>query len=160
MPWPDQLCRKFSTSGLDWRSGTEFFIKESPRKRRLKPTTNSLMSRHFPFLDMLMMKPRAISGTANMDTSALKPKRAMIQAVKVVPMLAPIMTLMACLRVRRPALTKPTTMTVVALDDWIIAVTPSPVTTPLSGLEVIEARNFRRPEPAAFCNPELIRFIP
>lgn len=90
----------------------------------------------------------------------MKPKREMIQAVKVVPILAPIITLIACLRVRSPAFTKPTTITVVALEDWITAVTPSPVTTPLSGLEVIEARNLRRPEPAAFCNPELIRFIP
>ena len=75
-------------------------------------------------------------------------------------MLAPIMTPIACLSVRSPAFTNPTTITVVALDDWIIPVTPRPVTTPFRGLEVIEARNFLSPEPAAFCRPELIMFIP
>ena len=85
-----------------------------------------------------------------METSALKPNRAMIQAVKVVPMLAPIMTLIAWVRVRRPAFTKPTTITVVALEDCMTAVTPIPVTTPFTGLEVIDERNFLRPEPAAF----------
>ena len=40
--------------------------------------------------------------------------RLRIQAVTVVPTLAPIITLMACRSVIRPELTKPTTMTVVA----------------------------------------------
>lgn len=37
-----------------------------------------------------------------------------------------MMTWMACLRVMSPELTKPTTMTVVAEDDWMTAVTPRP----------------------------------
>ena len=77
-----------------------------------------------------------------------------------VPMLAPIITPMAWVRVRIPAFTKLTTITVVALDDWITAVTPSPVTTPLKGLEVMDATNFLRPSPAVFWSPELIMFIP
>jgi len=44
-------------------------------------------------------------------------------AVNVVPILAPMMTVIACLSPRRPALTKPTTITVVALDDWTKRVT-------------------------------------
>ena len=44
----------------------------------------------------------------------LMPPRLSSHAVTVVPTLAPMMTLMACLSVRRPELTKPTTMTVVA----------------------------------------------
>ena len=47
----------------------------------------------------------------------LMPVRLRIQAVTVVPTLAPMMTLMACRRVMRPELTKPTTMTVVAEED-------------------------------------------
>ena len=49
---------------------------------------------------------------------------------------------------------------VVALEDCIAAVTPSPVSTPLKGLDVIEARRFLRPGPAAFCKPVLIRLMP
>ena len=44
----------------------------------------------------------------------------------VVPMLAPIMIHTACLRVIMPELTKPTTITVVAEEDWITAVMPAP----------------------------------
>ena len=42
------------------------------------------------------------------------PDRLKIHAVTVVPIFAPIITLMACVRDIRPELTKPTTMTVVA----------------------------------------------
>ena len=40
-----------------------------------------------------------------------------IHAVRVVPMLAPMMTDMACARVSSPALTNDTVITVVAVDD-------------------------------------------
>ena len=45
-------------------------------------------------------------------------------------------------------------------DDWIAAVTPKPVRTPLKGLEVIVPRSFLRPFPAVFWRPVLIMFIP
>ena len=45
------------------------------------------------------------------------PPRDKIQEVIVVPILAPIITLIACLNDIRPELTKPTTITVVALED-------------------------------------------
>ena len=99
-------------------------------------------------------------GTAMALTSALKPKMEMIQAVIVVPIFAPIITPMAWARVSSPALTKPTTITVVALEDWTSAVTPSPESIPLNGLEVIVPRSFLILPPAAFCMPELIMFIP
>lgn len=47
----------------------------------------------------------------------LKPTNDIIHAVTVVPTLAPMMTPMDWRRVIRPAFTKLTTMTVVALDD-------------------------------------------
>lgn len=75
-------------------------------------------------------------------------------------MLAPMITLIACARVSRPALTKLTTITVVAEDDWITEVMPSPVRTPLKGLDVIADRKLRSRVPAAFWRPELIMFIP
>ena len=43
----------------------------------------------------------------------------MIQAVRVVPILAPMMTDMACAKVRRPALTNDTVITVVAVEDCL-----------------------------------------
>ena len=58
------------------------------------------------------------------------PARLSIQAVTVVPMLAPMMTFMACFKVMSPEFTKPTTITVVAEELWIIAVTPRPVSSP------------------------------
>ena len=159
-PWPDQPCMNESTSGCCLRSGTLFFISERPRKSRENPITSSLMLRSFSLFERLSTNPRAISGTAMMDMSALNPNTAMIQAVIVVPMFAPIITPIAWASDSRPALTKPTTITVVALEDWITAVIPNPVSTPLKGLEVIAPSRCRSPEPAAFCSPELIMFIP
>lgn len=51
-----------------------------------------------------------------------------------VPRMAPMMTLMACRTFIIPELTKPTTMTEVAEEDWITAVTPVPSRTPFSGV--------------------------
>ena len=99
-------------------------------------------------MDMLRMTPTVINGTENTEISALNPKMEMIQAVIVVPMLAPMMTPIACASVRSPALTKPTTITVVALEDCMTAVTPRPVRTPLKGFDVIFPRSRRRPPPA------------
>jgi hypothetical protein len=110
--------------------------------------------------ERLKRKPRAMRGTAKSDISALKPKSDTIHAVTVVPMLAPIITPTACESVKRPALTKPTVITVVAEEDWITDVIPTPVITPLKGFEVIAVRKPRILLPAAFCRPPLIRFIP
>ena len=55
--------------------------------------------------------------------SPCKPVSDRIQLVTVVPMFAPMMTPAACDSRMMPELTKPTTITVVADEDWIIAVT-------------------------------------
>ena len=78
-----------------------------------------------------MKNPIAISGNA----SAVVLK-ATICAVTVVPTLAPNITPTDCTRVMMPALTKPTTSTVVTEDDWITAVTMAPVTAPRTGFPV------------------------
>ena len=83
-----------------------------------------------------------------------------IQAVSVVPMLAPIITEMACARVRSPAFTKLTVITVVADDDWTAHVTKVPVSIPVKRLVVIAPRMWRNCEPAIFCKASLIAFIP
>ena len=86
-------------------------------KRNEKPKTNSPT---LFLLDLLLNNkgmPIASKGMANAEILTLNPTAEIIQAVTVVPMLAPMMTPMDCPRVIRPAFTKLTTMTVVADDD-------------------------------------------
>ena len=135
-------------------------MNERPRNRRQKPTISSPIFLRWFFFEFEKRKPKSIKGTARMEMSALKPSQDTIHAVTVVPMLAPIITPMACAKVSRPAFTKLTTITVVADEDWMTVVIPKPVNTPLRGLEVMAERKPLSLSPAAFCKPELIRFIP
>ena len=63
-------------------------------------------------------------------------ERAMIQPVMLVPMRAPWITGTACCSFIMPEFTKPTTMTEVAEEDWITAVTPAPRMAPRRGVPV------------------------
>ena len=83
-----------------------------------------------------------------------------IQAVSVVPMFAPMITDIACARVSKPAFTNDTVMTVVAVDDYMEAVTRVPEKTKKNLLVVIAPRTWRNCEPAIFCKLSLIDFIP
>ena len=65
-------------------------------------------------------------------------------------MFAPMMTEMACARVRSPALTKLTVMTVVAVEDCMQVVMNAPVTSPVKRLVVALARTLRKLLPAIF----------
>ena len=159
-PCDAHVVTNSSTSGVCRRSGTEFFMKERPRNKRQKPTISSPIFLRLSFLEFEKRKPKSINGIARIEMSALKPNQDTIQAVTVVPMLAPMITPIACVNVRRPALTKLTTITVVADEDWIMVVIPKPVKTPLRGLDVIADKKPLSLSPAAFCKPELIRFIP
>lgn len=73
-----------------------------------------------------------------------------IHAESVVPMLAPIITEIACASVSRPALTNETVITVVAAEDWTEAVTNIPVSIPVNRLVVIAPSTWRNCEPAIF----------
>ena len=90
----------------------------------------------------------------------LKPTAEIIHAVTVVPMFAPMMTPIDCASVISPAFTKLTTITVVALDDWISAVISTPVSTPITRFFVITARILRRRSPANFSRPSDMVFMP
>ena len=81
------------------------------------------------------------------------------QEVTVVPMLAPITTAMAPARERSPELTKLTTITVVAVEDWMAAVTAAPVMMPRKGWLVIRPMMLGILFPATFCSPWLISFM-
>ncbi len=66
----------------------------------------------------------------------------------------------ACFKVIMPELTKPTTMTVVAEEDWITAVIPAPTATPRKRLDVRRSRICFIRLPAASSSPALIICIP
>ena len=118
-------------------------------------------------MDLRLLFPEKMSGRAmakrgraKAAMSTLNPKIEMIQAVTVVPILAPIITLMDSASVSNPAFTKLTTITVVAEEDWIRAVINTPVRTPVTRLVVIAVRILRNLSPATFCKPSLMIFIP
>ena len=77
----------------------------------------------------------------------------------VVPMLAPIMTPMACVRVMSPASTKLTVMTVVALLLWMRTVTQAPTSTPMIGVLVSVPISCRNRSPAISCRASLISLM-
>ena len=56
----------------------------------------------------------------------------------------------------RPALTNPTAMTEVAVEDWISAVIPAPTATPMILLPVSFARTFFNLSPATACKLPLV----
>ena len=58
-------------------------------------------------------------------------------------MLAPMITLIAGLSPSTPELTSPTTMTVMAVLDWMMPVTSVPASTALNGVPAIFASSER-----------------
>ena len=151
-PKPKSVHFWMNASASGWlpRSGTESFRAARPINSRAKPIMNSPMLLRLLFLDMKKTKPTAMRGIARIEMSAENPSRDISQAVTVVPILAPIITPIAFVSDRSPAFTKLTTITVVALDDWIMAVISKPVSTLLKALDVIEARKALSLSPAAF----------
>ena len=107
------------------------------------------------------MKMMPIRNAGQTTLAMLKEKPAdIIQALMVVPMFAPIITDIACVRVRSAAFTKDTVITVVAADDWTATVTRAPVATPEKRLVVMAPNKCRSCGPAIFCRASLIIFMP
>ena len=134
------------------------------KPRRIMPVSLCLP---FPINMNRMIPATAITGTKEdgfkswtQMLSLLTPLRLRIQAVMVVPTLDPMITLMACFRVIRPELTKPTTITVVADELWITAVIPQPVRKPDIFPVVMRSSMFRRPGPALLSRACPIMFMP
>ena len=88
------------------------------------------------------------------------PARLSSHAVTVVPTLAPMMTLMACRSVISPELTKPTTITVVADELWMMAVMPRPVRKLANTLLVILSSRVRSLLPARRSSACPMTFMP
>ena len=141
-------------------SGIELLIRFKPRNRMPNPKRTSARSRFLLRLLNISGAAMAMEVRARMVMSIEKPRRATSQPVKVVPMLAPRMTPMAWTSSIKPALTKLTTMTVVADELWIRMVMTMPVTIEMARFFVIRRRiDFIR-LPADFWSPSLSNLIP
>ena len=70
------------------------------------------------------------------------PVRDRIHAVRVVPMSEPMMMPMVCLNSMTPEFTRPTSITVMAEEDWMAMVMPAPSSKLLKGLEVMRLSSF------------------
>ena len=71
-------------------------------------------------------------------------------AVSVVPILEPIITPMVCRSSITPEFTRPTSITVIAEEDWMAMVIPAPSKRLLIGLEVMRLSSFSSLPPAIF----------
>ena len=140
-------------------SGTAFFSSLSPKNKRPNPTKNSPVCLNLGLLMKTRGNPMPIMGRAILERLNF-PMVAIIQPVRVVPRLAPMITPIDSIRVRSCAFTKLTTITVVADDDWTRQVTKSPVPKPKNLFWVMVAMIFRIPSPATFWMPSLITRIP
>ena len=106
------VIKLMNTSEL-WRGTIAAPIISIPMKSTPNPAITSLICLTFSFFTNMMH-----ATPTNAKNGAIAPtSRAISCPVMVVPILAPIITHTACLRVISPEFTNPTTMTVVAEDD-------------------------------------------
>ena len=112
------------------------------------------------FFEKVKAKPKPTKGNAIALILTLNPKIVINHAVIVVPILAPIITLIASVSVNNEALEKLTTIKVVADDDCITEVIKNPVKIPMYLLEVMVANIFLIRSPAKLRRASLITFIP
>ena len=140
-----------------------------PNISTAKPSSTCAQSRCFSFFEnRTMTTPTAASTGVKVlgfksCTSRLSPSRLArlrIHDVAVVPMLAPMMTPTACDSRMMPEFTNPTTITVVAEEDWMTAVTSAPSSTPFHLLEVSFSKICSSRPPLALLSAELMVSIP
>ena len=121
-----KAVRILLNSGISARGATAFFISSMPYIRMEKPTMMRPTSRCFCFFPpMMRMTPmRAMAGEKFSGFSRLiqtfslsRPVRDRIHAVRVVPMLEPMMTPMVWPSSMTPEFTRPTSITVTAEED-------------------------------------------
>lgn len=91
---------------------------------------------------------------------ASKYDKQMIQPVMLVPILAPKITPIACETFIMPELTKPTTMTEAAEEDWMTHVTAVPNKKPFKGELVSRYKMSSSLFPATFLSPSPIEDMP
>ena len=87
-------------------------MKSSPKPARIAPADRAL-----PLAIIQRKAPIPTIGIATAEMRRRKQKIATSHGVEVVPKVAPTMTPTACEKVTNPALTKPMTVSVVAVED-------------------------------------------
>ena len=170
---PISGLRKETISSRNWgtsrRGETAPLIISIPYISRAKPRKMTPTSCFFSLLDSInrRMPPMAhrsarLAGLSIWTQGAelLTPARLRIQAVTVVPMLAPMMTPTDWESFISPELTSPTSMTVTAEEDCTTPVTKIPRIRPRRGLPVIRRRISSMRLPASLVRDWDIIFIP
>ena len=132
--------------GISARGLTAPLISSMPYIKMAKPIMMRPTSRRRWRLEPMISRipARAIRGEKfsgfsrfTKTFSLSMPVRDRIHAVRVVPMLAPMMMPMVCLNSMTPEFTRPTSITVMAEEDWMAMVMPAPSSKLLKGLEVM-----------------------
>ena len=141
-------------------SGTASLRNCNPMNNTAKPMIKIPQFFRFSFLENVNANPNPTSGSAMALMLTLNPSMVINQAVIVVPILAPMITLIASVSVSNEALEKLTTINVVAEEDWITEVMKNPVRIPKNLFEVMVANIFLILFPARFISASLITFIP
>ena len=165
----ENIVRMCVNCGTSASGSTALLMASIPVIKMAKPTKILPMSCTFCFLTNIIQTTPIIAKTGEKDdgfnklTNKLSPSipvRLKIHEVAVVPIFAPIIMPTACDSRIMPELTKPTTITVVAEDDWMTAVTPAPSSTAFTGFDVNFSRILSSLPPDALERPSPIRCIP
>ena len=125
-----------------------FFVPSFPVMRKMMPIAASTGEKELGLSSLTHTFPLSI------------PARERIHEVIVVPILAPMITPTACVSFIMPELTKPTTMTVVADEDWIVAVTKAPSSNAFILFSVSFSKTFSSFPPESITRPSPMVFIP
>ena len=128
--------KKSSTAWFSPRCMSMPVWRSVPRPRNMNATPKRKSPTFLRFLLYMRIRAMKNAGYTKSVMSNENPAD-MIHAVSVVPMLAPMITDIACARVSSPALTNDTVITVVAVDDCTAAVTNTPVSIPVKRFVVI-----------------------
>ena len=156
-------------SGISASGFTASDMVSIPNISTAKPIMIVAISLCFSFLLVIKIATPAMASTGEKEDgfkSCKKklepstPVRLRNHAVIVVPTLAPKITPTAWESFIIPEFTKPTTITVVAEEDWITAVTPAPRSTAISLLLVSFSKMISSLPPDAFFRPSPRTSIP
>src|SRR5262247_1295628 len=130
-------------------------MKSSPNPARIAPP-----DRKRPRATSHSRAPTPTRGIAAEAILRRKPKTATSHGVEVVPSVAPMVIPIACENVTRPALTKPITVRMVAVEDWIATVKSAPDTTALNRPDTSVCSARRSESPARLFSPSVRWWIP
>src|SRR5262249_22838438 len=130
-------------------------VKSSPKPARIAPVDRSR-----PLATIHSRAPMPRMGRAAVAIRTRKPKMASSHGVEVVPSVAPMMTPIASENVTSPALTKPMTVRMAAVEDWMTAVKIAPDSTALNRPDASRWSPRRSESPAGPFRPAVRWWIP